>query len=86
MDPRDIEVVSNVDFKAERMHERLVKLRKERRLSVRTIAAYIGCSPSTIYRWESGETKPSYSEISSLARLYNVSLDWIINNIGEKEP
>lgn len=85
MDPRDIEVVSNVDYKAEKMHERLVKTRKERRLSREVVAKVIGCTPTTLYRWEKGQCDPNYHDLIRLSRLYNVSLEWLMINNGQKE-
>ncbi len=58
-------------------YERLTQLRKERGYTVKAIAEVLGCSSGSVRRWESGRAKMKFHKYILLAKLYNVSLDYI---------
>lgn len=59
--------------------ENLTKLRKRSGLSQETVAEKLGVSRQTIAKWESGESAPDVFHSDALAKLYNVSLDNLVN-------
>lgn len=62
---------------------RLAKARTEAGYSVTQAAKEIGTSYSHLYRIESDEVWPSVMLAKKLARLYRVSLDWLVDMYGE---
>jgi len=59
--------------------ENLQYLRKEFHFSQEEVAERIGVSRQAVAKWESGDTMPDIINCMALARLYNVSLDDLIN-------
>lgn len=62
---------------------RLAKARTEAGYSVTQAAKEIGTSYSHLYRIESDEVWTSVMLAKKLARLYRVSLDWLVDMYGE---
>ena len=60
------------------MGERLRKLRKSKKLTQKQAADRIGIAISTLSGYEMEEKHPSYFILMKLARLYNVSVDYLI--------
>lgn len=58
--------------------ERLKKLRKINDLTQDDIAKYLGIGRTTVSQYESGEIIPSTPNIIKLAKLYNVTTDYIL--------
>lgn len=56
----------------------LFKARKKAGLSQETVAEKIGVSRQTISKWETNETIPDIYQSKKLAKLYNLSLDELI--------
>lgn len=65
------------------LSENLYKLRKLHKLSQEEVADKIGVSRQAVAKWESGDTLPDIQNCSSLARLYEVSLDDLVNFEGD---
>ncbi len=68
----------------------IVRLRKERGLSVRDIQAWFNFEePRAIYKWQSGQTLPSVDNLYALSVLLEVPMDSVIvgTNAGKyNEP
>lgn len=60
-------------------NEKLVSLRKEKRLSQIEVAEILGVSRQAISRWEVGAALPSTENLKRLAELYGVSVDALLN-------
>ena len=56
----------------------LFNARKSRGLSQETVAEKLGVSRQTISKWETDETLPDIRQAKQMARLYNLSLDELI--------
>ena len=57
----------------------IVRLRKERGLSVRDIQAWFNFEePRAIYKWQTGQTLPSVDNLYALSVLLNVPMDSVI--------
>lgn len=60
------------------MGERLKTLRKKRNWTQKQVANRIGLAISAVSAYELGTRYPSYDILLRLARLYNVSTDYLI--------
>lgn len=63
----------------------LKQLRKINKLTQEEVAEKIGVSRQAVAKWESGETIPDINNCMVLAKIYNVSLDNLVNYSEEKE-
>lgn len=63
--------------------EKLVNLRKERKLSQEQLAEKLGVSRQAVSRWESGDTTPDMMNILGLCDIFEVSADDLIRG-GEQ--
>ena len=57
---------------------RLFHARKKQGLSQEDVAGKLGVSRQTISKWETDETLPDIRQAKQMARLYNLSLDELI--------
>ena len=60
--------------------EKLIQLRKARRLSQEALAEQLGVSRQAISRWELGETTPDLANLKQLSALYGVSADYLLHD------
>ena len=63
----------------EQTAERLVELRKNAGYSQEELADAIGVSRQAVSKWERCESSPDTDNLIELARLYNISIDELIN-------
>lgn len=57
----------------------IVRLRRERRLTVRDLQRYFGFEePRAIYKWQRGENLPSIDNLYALSRILQVPMDSIL--------
>lgn len=63
----------------------LQTLRKLHSYTQEEVAEHCGVSRQAVAKWESGESSPDISSCISLSRLYNVSLDDLVN-FSPKDP
>lgn len=56
----------------------LFQARKKSRLSQETVAEKLGVSRQTISKWETNETLPDIYQSKKLSKLYNLTLDKLI--------
>lgn len=63
-----------------KLEEKLIVLRKKKGLSQQELAEQLNISRQAISRWEVGTAVPSTDNLRSLCQLYNVSLDYLIND------
>ena len=74
------------------LRDKLIVLRDKAGVSQMALANRLGVSRQAVSRWESGDTTPSIDKLKALAKLYDVSLDWLCNEdeseekvVGQKE-
>ena len=66
--------------------ENITKLRKQKHLSVREIQEVFGFeTPQAIYKWQRGATLPSIENLLALSRLFNTTIEDIIQELGEDD-
>lgn len=61
------------------LSDNLKVLRKYHKLTQEQLAEKLGISRQAVAKWESGETIPDINNCLQLAKLYNVSLDDLVN-------
>ena len=59
--------------------ENLLTLRKRSGYSQEYVAEQVGVSRQAVAKWESGDTVPDLNNSMALARLYDVTLDDLVN-------
>lgn len=59
---------------------KILELRKNSNLSQEELAEKVGVSRQTISKWELGETSPDIKQAKELSKIFNVSLDELVNN------
>ena len=67
---------------------RISRLRDEKKISQETAAGYLGVTQQTYSSYERGEIKMHIDEFVRLARLFDVSVDFITgaSNLREEYP
>lgn len=60
----------------------LKELRESRRFSQKTLATRLGCSPSLVSSYETGERQPSLAMLVALADIYRVPTDYLLGRRG----
>ena len=58
----------------------IMKLRKKNNLSQEELAEKVGVARQTISKWELGETSPDIKQSKTLSKIFNVSLDELVDN------
>lgn len=67
----------------EKFHEKLKVLRKKRGLTQQEVAEFFGIQQPVYQKWESGNRKPSYENLSMLACIFDVSIDFLLSEYSE---
>lgn len=68
-----------------KLYEKLFNLRKEKNITQQELSEILGVSRQAISRWEMGTSFPSVENFLQLSRLYNVSIDFLINDELDSE-
>lgn len=58
--------------------ERILNLRNKKEWTKEELASKLNVDEETVSKWESGDKIPSLETITSLANIFNVSLDFLI--------
>lgn len=74
--------IENNDFNAsdEMWMKQLKKLRQERGLLQKDIAAYLGIDRTTYVKYENGISEPDFTTLKKISILFDVSIDFILGN------
>ena len=67
------------------LREKLIVLRDKAGISQMTLAHQLGVSRQAVSLWESGDATPSIDKLKALAKIYDVSLDWLCSDADEME-
>ena len=68
----------------EKFHEKLKILRKKRGLTQQEVAKLVHVERGVYTNWELGNRKPSYENLSMLACIFDVSLDYLLGDYLQK--
>lgn len=63
--------------------DRIRELRKNKRMTQEEFGKALGVASNTISYWESNKKKPDYDTIIKIAKLFNVSTDYLFGINGE---
>ena len=61
-------------------YAKIKELRIKNKMSQKMLGEYIGISDRAISKWESGLSNPSGQNLISLAKIFNVSLAFLLCN------
>lgn len=64
--------------------ENLKALMDSRGYSAKSLAEDLNCVPSTVSRYLTGIRQPDLPYVLKIAEHFNVSIDWLMGNCGEK--
>ena len=64
---------------------RLYSLRKKSGLSQEELAGLLGVTRQAVQKWESGASRPDMDNLVSLARYFNVTLDWLVTGQEQEQ-
>lgn len=67
------------------LNEKLIQLRKKKGITQAELAEDMQVSRQAVSKWESGGSIPSIENLRSLSELYNVHVDYLLKEDGEKE-
>lgn len=65
------------------LREKLIVLRDKAGITKMMLAHQLGVSRQAVTRWDSGETTLSIDKLKALAKVYDVSLDWLCSDADE---
>lgn len=60
--------------------KKMIELRKQQGLSQQDLADRLGVSRQAISRWETGAVQPLADSVKSLAQVFQVSTDYLLND------
>lgn len=68
-----------------KLNDKIWVCRKKAGLSQEALAEKIGVSRQAISKWETGEASPEITKLPLLARTFNVTADWLLDDEAEFE-
>ena len=68
----------------EKFHEKLKMLRKEKGFTQQKVADLVNVSRVRYTNWECGKREPTYENLSMLACIFDVSIDYLLSDYLEK--
>ncbi len=68
-----------------KLHEKIYYCRKKAGYSQEEMAEKLGVSRQAVSKWETGEAVPELAKFSAVAKLFNVTTDWLLCD-DESEP
>lgn len=67
-------------------HEKLMQLRKAKGWSQEQLAEQLDVTRQTVSKWELGSTTPEMSKLIEMSRLFEISIDELVNNTAFTQP
>lgn len=67
----------------EKFHEKLKELRKEKGFTQQEVADICGVKQTVYAKWENAKIKPIYENVSMLACIFDVSIDYLLSEYIE---
>lgn len=67
-----------------KLKEKLTMLREEKKLSQSQLAETLHVSRQAVSRWETGEAVPSVDNLRYLSKLYDVALDYLLDDEADE--
>jgi len=60
--------------------EKLVRLRKIKKITQDELACAVGVSRQAVYKWESGQSYPEVAKLLEIKLLFNISIDDLLDD------
>lgn len=68
------------------LDKKLVRLRKKEGLSQADVSEKLDVSRQAVTKWETGASRPSTENLLALSKLYNVQLDYLLDESEDESP
>lgn len=68
------------------LEKKLARLRKREGLSQAEVSEELDVSRQAVTKWETGTSRPSIENLQSLSRLYNVPLEYLLDESEDELP
>ena len=68
------------------LDKKLTRLRKKAGLSQAEVSEELDVSRQAVTKWETGTSRPSIENLQSLSRLYNVPLEYLLDESEDELP
>ncbi|CAK1234336.1 DNA-binding transcriptional regulator [Fructobacillus fructosus] len=63
---------------------RLAELRKEKGLSQKYVASFLGLTKQAVQRYEAGISEPTITNLKKMATYFNVTIDYLVGYSDER--
>ncbi len=76
-------------FDMQRIGQRISALRRSRNMTQQELAEHLGISFQAVSSWERGNAMPDIAKLPELARMFSVTVDWLIGSpdaVADKQP
>ena len=64
------------------LSQTIKELRTQREISQATLASVLGVTQQAVAKWERDKAEPDSSTIKQIAKYFNVSIDYLLDNDG----
>ena len=64
------------------LSQTIKELRTQREISQATLASVLGVTQQAVAKWERDKAEPDSSTIKQIAKYFNVSIDYLLDNEG----
>ena len=68
------------------LDKKLVRLRKKEGLSQADVSEKLDVSRQAVTKWETGTSRPSTENLQALSKLYNVPLEYLLDESADELP
>ena len=68
------------------LDKKLTRLRKKAGLSQAEVSEELDVSRQAVTKWETGQSRPSTENLQSLSKLYNVPIEYLLDDSKDKPP
>ena len=68
------------------LDKKLTRLRKKAGLSQAEVSEELDVSRQAVTKWETGQSRPSTENLQSLSKLYNVPLEYLLDESEDELP
>lgn len=67
------------------LSQKILYCRKKKGLSQESLAALLDVSRQAVSKWETGESEPEVGKLKTLAEVFGVSADWLLDSSESEE-
>lgn len=67
------------------LNEKIISCRKKLGLSQNDLADLLDVSRQSVSKWETGESNPDLDKLKALAKAFDVSIDWLLDEEKDNE-